>query len=70
MVVYHHVRGQHLRMAQGFRWETFQAQQRFRNCEELLAKVSSQGTLAIERAQRFAGATNITIPMKCQLALL
>jgi ubiquinone/menaquinone biosynthesis C-methylase UbiE len=52
------------------RWETFQAQQSFRNCEELLAKLSPQGTLAIERAQRFAGARNITIPMKCQLALL
>ena len=52
------------------RRQTFQAEQRFANYEELLAKVSPQGPLAIERTQRFAGATNIVIPMSYELNLL
>jgi len=52
------------------RRETFFAEQRFGSFEELLAKVAPQGPLAIERAQRFAGATNIVIPMAHELDLL
>jgi hypothetical protein len=52
------------------RRQTFDAEQQFRDYTELLAKVSPQGPLAIERAQRFAGATDIVIPMKYELNLL
>ena len=52
------------------RRQTFQAEQRFGNYTELLAKVRPQGPLAIERAQRFAGATDIVIPMSYELNLL
>ncbi|HVO82645.1 MAG TPA: hypothetical protein VMT28_18090 [Terriglobales bacterium] len=52
------------------RRERFQAEQRFGNHAELLAKVSLQGPVAIERAQRFAGATDIVIPMSYELNLL
>jgi hypothetical protein len=52
------------------RRERFSAAQRFQDQAELLAKVAGQGALATERAQRFAGATEIVIPMSCELALL
>jgi hypothetical protein len=52
------------------RREKFSAEQRFANFDELLAKVSPQGPIAIERAQRFAGATDIVIPMAHELNLL
>jgi SAM-dependent methyltransferase len=52
------------------RRQKFQAEQRFADHEELLAKVGPQGPLAIERAQRFAGRTNIVIPMSYELNLL
>lgn len=52
------------------RCQTFEAEQRFTNFAELLAKASRQGPLAIERIQRFAGATNIVIPMNYELNLL
>ncbi len=52
------------------RRETFRAEQRFGNLAELLAKVSPQGPVAVERAQRFAGTTNIVIPMKYEVNLL
>ena len=52
------------------RRQTFHAEQRFRSYDELLSKVSSQGPLAVERAQRFAGATDIVIPMSYELNLL
>jgi hypothetical protein len=52
------------------RRQTFHAQQRFGNYAELLAKVSPQGPLAIERVKRFAGAMNIVIPMNYELHLL
>ena len=52
------------------RRQTFHAEQRFGNHAELLAKVSPQGALAIERAQRFAGTTDIVIPMSYELNLL
>jgi len=49
---------------------TFHAEQRFESHAELLAKVRPQGSLAIERAQRFVGVTNIIIPMDYELNLL
>ncbi|MFY9910426.1 MAG: hypothetical protein WCF22_07690 [Candidatus Sulfotelmatobacter sp.] len=50
--------------------ESFHTEQRFENYAELLAKVRPQGPKAIERIQRFAGATNIVIPMRYELNLL
>ena len=52
------------------RRQTFHAEQRFSNYAELLAKVSPEGPLAVERAQRFAGAVDIVIPMSYELNLL
>jgi predicted RNA methylase len=52
------------------RRETFLIEQHFRDHAELLAKVAVQGDLAIQRAQRFAGVTDIVIPMRYELALL
>lgn len=52
------------------RRETFRTQQTFRDYSQFLAKMSTQGPVAIERALEFAGATAITIPMDCHLALL
>jgi SAM-dependent methyltransferase len=52
------------------RRETFRTEQTFCDYAEFLAKLSTQGPVAIERAREFAGATAITIPMDCHLALL
>jgi hypothetical protein len=52
------------------RRQTFHAEQHFGNYAELLAKVTPQGPLAVERAQRFAGITDIVIPMAYELNLL
>jgi ubiquinone/menaquinone biosynthesis C-methylase UbiE len=52
------------------RRESFYTEQSFRDYVEFLAKLSTQGPVAIERAQEFAGATAINIPMDCHLALL
>ena len=52
------------------RREKFHTEQRFAEYAELFAKVSPQGPTAIERVQRFAGATNIVIPMDYELNLL
>ena len=52
------------------RRQSFHTEQRFGNYAELLAKVSPQGPSAIERAQRFAGITDIVIPMAYELNLL
>ena len=52
------------------RREDYRAEQRFSNYAELLAKVQPQGPVAIERAQRYAGATDIVIPMSYELDLL
>jgi precorrin-6B methylase 2 len=52
------------------RRETFCTEQRFRDHAELLVKVAGQGAIARQRAQRFAGTTNIAIPMSYELALL
>src|SRR5512146_3031431 len=52
------------------RRETFQAEQRFADQAELLAKVGGQGSLAIQRVERFALVRNIVIPMSYELVLL
>ena len=52
------------------RRETFRTEQRFRDDAELFAKMQVQGATEIQRAQHFAGATNIVIPMSYELALL
>jgi hypothetical protein len=52
------------------RRERFSTEQRFKDGAELLAKLSAQGLVATRRAQRFAGATHIVIPMTYELALL
>jgi hypothetical protein len=52
------------------RCERFHTEQRFEDYAELLAKVSAQGPTAIQRIQRFAGATKIVIPMRYELNLL
>lgn len=52
------------------RGKTLCAEQRFANHSELVAKLSTQGDLAIQRAARFIGATNIAIPMSYELTLL
>ncbi len=49
------------------RRERFHTEQRFEDYAELLAKVSAQGPTAIQRTQRFAGATKIVIPMGYEL---
>jgi hypothetical protein len=51
------------------RRERFCTEQCFRDHAELLAKATVQGAIAIQRAQRFAGATSIAIPMRYELAL-
>ncbi|HEX6880132.1 MAG TPA: hypothetical protein VF135_07200 [Terriglobales bacterium] len=45
-------------------------EQRFANHAELLAKVRTQGPVAVERAERFANDTGIVIPMSFELDLL
>ena len=52
------------------RHERFHAEQRFEDYAELLAKVSGQGPIAIQRTQRFTCAANIVIPMRYELNLL
>lgn len=48
----------------------FEAEQRFADHAELLAKVAVQGPLAVERAGRFRGATDIVIPFGYAITLL
>jgi len=52
------------------RQETFQAEQRFATYDELYAKISPQGELAIERIERFKGQSDIVIPFSYELNLL
>jgi len=52
------------------RRENVHAEQTFKDHAELVAKLAAQGDLALQRAARFTGATNIVIPMKCDLVLL
>ena len=49
------------------RRQRFHAEQWFASHDELPAKMSPQGPLAVERAQRFAGAMDIVIPMSHEL---
>lgn len=44
--------------------------QRFKNYEELYAKVNSQGETAVRRIEKFRDKTDITIPFTYELALL
>lgn len=48
----------------------YSAQQRFSNHAELLARTAGQGELAVQRARRFEGEADITIPMTYELALI
>jgi predicted RNA methylase len=48
----------------------FHAEQRFPDYTDLLARLAGQGELAMQRAQRFAGATSIAIPMDYEVLLL
>jgi hypothetical protein len=52
------------------RREIFRTNQHFKDYAELLAKVSPQGPLAVERAARYASVTGIAIPMGYGLTLL
>ena len=49
---------------------SFRTEQRFPDYAALVAKLAPQGPVAAQRAERFAGATNIVIPMDCVLVLL
>jgi len=48
----------------------YATEQRFGSHAELLAKVQSQGEIAVRRIERFEGQTEITIPMTYELALV
>ena len=48
----------------------FRGEQRFAGHAELIAKVSGQGLLAVERAERFRGASGIVIPFGYETLLL
>jgi len=50
--------------------QTFGGLQRFAQYDELLAKVSSQGEVAVERARPFAAARDITIRMSYAVVVL
>jgi len=52
------------------RCAAIRSEQRFKDYVELLVKLTPQGPVATQRAERFAGATNIVIPMDCFLVLL
>jgi hypothetical protein len=54
----------------GVRHQTFSTEQHFQDYAQLLQKISCQGKLAVERAQRFLGMTNIVISMTYGLTLL
>jgi tRNA A58 N-methylase Trm61 len=52
------------------RHQTFRTEQHFPDHAQLLEKISPQGELAVDRARRFLGQTNIVIPMTYGLTLL
>ncbi len=52
------------------RHQAFRSEQRFENYQQLLDKVSCQGALALQRAERYRGAGEIAIPMTYGLSLL
>ena len=48
----------------------FAAEQKFTDYAELLAKVRSQGEIAVQRIEKFKEQTDITIPMTYEIALV
>ena len=52
------------------RHQAFRTEQRFPQYQQLLDKVSCQGEVALERAERYRGMTEIAIPMTYGLTLL
>jgi hypothetical protein len=52
------------------RQQAFRTEQRFETYQQLLDKVSPQGVLALQRAERYRGAAEIAIPMTYGLSLL
>jgi Methyltransferase domain len=52
------------------RRQAFRTEQRFENYQQLLDKVSPQGALALQRAERYRDAGAIAIPMTYGLSLL
>jgi hypothetical protein len=52
------------------RHQAFRTEQRFPEYQQLLDKVSCQGEVALERAERYRGMTDIAIPMTYGLTLL
>lgn len=52
------------------RYQVYPGEQHFNNYSELYDKVSSQGTIAIERIRQFQGKENIIIPMSYGILLL
>jgi len=48
----------------------FEAEQRFTDHEELVAKVACQGKEALKRAERFRGRRDVCVPMPYLIALL
>ena len=52
------------------RREAFRTEQRFADYAELTAKLNGQGPVSLQRLGRFAGTTNIVIPMDYQAVLL
>ena len=52
------------------RHQAFHTEQRFPKYQQLLEKVSCQGELALQRAERYRGTTDIAIPMTYGLTLL
>jgi hypothetical protein len=52
------------------RHQTFRTEQRFPEYRQLLEKVSCQGEVALQRAERYRGVTEIAIPMTYGLSLL
>ena len=52
------------------RHQAFRSEQRFQTYQQLLDKVSPQGALAMQRAERYRGVAEIAIPMTYGLSLL
>jgi len=48
----------------------YAAEQKFKDYDELLAKVKPQGEIAIQRIEKFKGKIDITIPFTYELALI
>jgi len=52
------------------RCQAFRTEQRFQNYQQLVDRLSGQGTAALQRAGRYCGANEIAIPMTYGLTLL